>query len=71
MRKQIEAKIQAGWNEDQIIQEFVQKEGLKILSAPPARGFHLAAWLMPGLAALLGLGAIPFLLRFLKKDNGL
>src|SRR5574341_1240784 len=69
MRKKIEERIRPGWNENQIVQEFVQKEGINLLSAPPARGFHLAAWLMPGLAALIGLAALPFLLKFLKKNG--
>lgn len=68
MRKQIEARIQEGWNENEIIQEFVQKEGIKILSAPPARGFHLTAWIIPGAVALIGLIAIFFSLKRLRKN---
>jgi cytochrome c-type biogenesis protein CcmH/NrfF len=69
MRKQIESRIQQGWTEDQIIQEFVEKEGVKILSAPPARGFHLAAWIIPGMVALIGLLIIFFSLKKLRKNS--
>jgi cytochrome c-type biogenesis protein CcmH/NrfF len=69
MRKQIEARIQTGWNEDQIVQEFVRKEGMKILSAPPVSGFHLTAWVMPGIAAVMGLIFIILSLKILKKKS--
>ncbi len=55
MRREIEKKLQAGETEDQIVQDFVDEYGLKVLSAPPASGFNLAAWVMPGFAILAGL----------------
>ena len=55
MRVQIRAAIAAGQNEQAIVDEFVQQYGVKVLSAPPARGFQLTAWVMPFLALLLGL----------------
>lgn len=54
MREQIRASIDAGKNEEAIIQAFVQQNGAVILAAPPAQGFNLAAWIMPFAALLLG-----------------
>jgi len=55
MRRSIEAQIQEGKTDDEIVQGFVDEHGLKILSSPPAKGLNLAAWVMPGFAILLGL----------------
>ena len=37
-----------------IIEVFKERYGLIILSAPPASGFHLTAWVVPFIALLLG-----------------
>ncbi len=55
MRREIERQLQAGRTEDAIVQSFVDEYGLKVLSAPPASGFNLAAWVMPGFVILAGL----------------
>jgi len=58
MRDQVKAGIAAGKDEEAIVQEFVQQMGAVVLAAPPAKGFSLAAWLMPVAAVLLGLFVI-------------
>lgn len=55
MRREIEEKLLAGESADAIVQGFVDEHGLKVLSAPPAEGLNLAAWIMPGFAVLVGL----------------
>lgn len=55
MRQEIERELVAGKSDDEIVQHFVDEEGLKVLSAPPAEGVNLAAWVMPGFALLVGL----------------
>ena len=65
MRKEIEKQILEGASVDQIVEKIVKTYGLKVLSSPPASGFNLAGWLMPGIALILGLaGAIFFIRRW-------
>jgi len=55
MRKKIEKQILAGKSDDEIVAGFVDEYGQVVLSAPPAEGINLAAWVMPGFAILIGL----------------
>lgn len=54
MRNQIRAYLAQGMSEQEVIDAMVQQMGMVILAAPPAKGFNLAAWVMPFVA--LGLG---------------
>ena len=54
MRAEIKEKLANGENKDAILAGFVDRYGLVVLSAPPTSGFHLAAWIMPFIALLLG-----------------
>jgi len=55
MRRTIEKKLTEGQSEDEIVNAFVKQYGVVVLSTPPAEGFNLAAWVMPGFAILIGL----------------
>ncbi len=55
MRHEIEEKLQAGASDDSILAGFVKEYGTKVLAEPPATGFNLAAYVMPGFAVLIGL----------------
>jgi len=55
MRHEIETQLQAGNSDDVIVASFVTQYGLKVLSEPPATGFNLAAYVMPGFGLLVGL----------------
>ena len=55
MRHEIEEKLQAGASDDSIAAGFVKEFGDKVLAEPPATGFNLAAYVMPGFAVLIGL----------------
>ncbi|HET6348163.1 MAG TPA: cytochrome c-type biogenesis protein [Candidatus Krumholzibacteria bacterium] len=55
MRHEIEKQLQAGKTNDEIIASFVAQYGDKVLSEPPATGFNLAAYVMPGFGLLVGL----------------
>lgn len=55
MRHEIEEKLQAGASDDSITAGFVKEFGDKVLAEPPATGFNLAAYVMPGFAVLIGL----------------
>jgi cytochrome c-type biogenesis protein CcmH len=55
MRHEIETQLQAGATNDSIASAFVKEYGEKVLAEPPATGFNLAAYVMPGFAVLVGL----------------
>jgi cytochrome c-type biogenesis protein CcmH/NrfF len=55
MRQSIEKQLLEGKSDEDIIQGFVDEYGMKVLSSPPADGFNLAAWVMPGFGLLIGL----------------
>lgn len=60
-RADIENKLKQGITKEQIIREYVNQYGEKILSAPTKKGFNLTAWLTPFIAVLVG-GCILFVL---------
>lgn len=51
----ISADLEKGMAEPAILQDLVNRYGEKVLAAPPAHGFNLAAWVLPGIGLLLGL----------------
>ncbi|HEX6789752.1 MAG TPA: cytochrome c-type biogenesis protein CcmH [Candidatus Krumholzibacteria bacterium] len=55
MRHEIEKQLTEGKTDDVIIASFVSQYGKVVLSSPPATGFNLAAWVMPGFGLLVGL----------------
>jgi cytochrome c-type biogenesis protein CcmH len=63
MKAYIADRIDQGWDKQQIIDGLVVEFGEGVLATPPKSGFDLIAWLVPGLAVLAGLAAIPFLAR--------
>ena len=61
----ISADVQKGMAEPAILQDLVNRFGEKILAAPPAQGFNLTAWILPGIGLLIGLFlAITFVRRW-------
>jgi cytochrome c-type biogenesis protein CcmH len=63
MKAYIADRIEQGWDKQQIIDGLVDEFGDGVLATPPKSGFDLIAWIVPGLAVLMGLAAIPFLAR--------
>jgi cytochrome c-type biogenesis protein CcmH len=63
MKEYIAARIDRGWDKQRIIDGLVDEFGEGVLATPPKSGFDLIAWLVPGLAVLAGLAAIPFITR--------
>jgi len=55
MRHEIEKQLLDGKDNDTIVASFVDEYGQKVLSSPPATGFNLAVWVMPGFGLLVGL----------------
>ncbi len=62
-RELIRQKLSAGASDREILNYFVTQYGQRVLAQPPARGFNLLVWLMPGLALAFGLGVLVFILR--------
>jgi len=65
MMAEVEKELDSGKSDKAVLDHFVGKFGLSVLSAPPASGFNLTAWLMPFAALLAGaIAAVYFLRRF-------
>lgn len=63
MRAMAEKAIVAGKSETQILQDFVLAYGVKVLATPPATGFNLTVWILPGTAVLAGLVLVVAMVR--------
>lgn len=63
LRQAIQQKLAAGESREEVLAALVADYGEAILGAPPARGFDQALWFAPGLAMLLGLAGIVWLVR--------
>lgn len=70
LHRRVVALAEAGNSAEQIIATFVRENGIVMLMAPPARGFNLTAYLLPGLA-ILGTGtALVFaILRWTRRNR--
>jgi cytochrome c-type biogenesis protein CcmH len=55
MRHEIEKQLLEGKDDEAIVTSFVTEYGQVVLSSPPATGFNLAAYVMPGFGLLIGL----------------
>lgn len=55
MHEIIRADLKQGKTEPEILQDLVNHYGEKVLAAPPAKGFNLTAWILPGIGLLIGL----------------
>ncbi|WP_217915643.1 cytochrome c-type biogenesis protein [Miltoncostaea marina] len=63
MKEYIATRIDQGWDKQRIIDGLVDEFGKGVLATPPKSGFDLVAWVVPGLAVLAGLLAIPIIAR--------
>ena len=65
LRAQILDWAEAGWSKERIIDHLTSDDqwGEVIRAAPPPEGAGLLAWILPGLAAAVGLIAVAFLAR--------
>jgi len=67
MRAFIQKEIADGKDETAILQDLSLKYGVQVLSAPPAHGFNLAVWILPGVGLLAGLGIVVVIVRRWKR----
>jgi cytochrome c-type biogenesis protein CcmH len=63
MRQIIQAQLEQGRGEREILAYFQERYGDWILLEPPKRGLHLLVWLLPAAAALAGLVALTLFMR--------
>jgi cytochrome c-type biogenesis protein CcmH len=63
MKEVISQKLEEGAEIDEIKAYFVEQYGDVVLGAPANEGFNRVVWLLPILAAVVGLGWLIFLVR--------
>lgn len=59
--------IKQGKGDPAILNDLTRRYGVKVLAAPPARGFDLAAWVLPGFGLMIGLAAVILIVSRLRK----
>ena len=67
IRPIIEKEIAAGKDETTILQDLAIRYGVQVLAAPPAKGFSLTAWILPGVGLLAGLSFVVVIVRRWRK----
>ena len=67
MLKELDQRVQGDSSDGLILQSFVQEFGAKVLASPPAQGFNLLAWMIPGLAFGLGLAVVVVVIRHWRR----
>jgi cytochrome c-type biogenesis protein CcmH len=68
-REKVAAAIAAGNTPDQLIQAYVERYGPEILAVPPRTGLNLIGWLVPFIAAGLGIVFLTWILRGWRKNS--
>jgi cytochrome c-type biogenesis protein CcmH/NrfF len=71
IRPFIEKEIAEGKNETTILQDLAIRYGVQVLAAPPAKGFSLAAWILPGLGLAFGLSFVVVIVRRWRRPAAL
>jgi cytochrome c-type biogenesis protein CcmH len=63
MQAFMKKEIAEGKGETVILQDLALRYGVQVLAVPPARGFNLAIWILPGVGLLVGLGVVVVIVR--------
>jgi len=63
MRAFIAKEIAAGKDEKSILQAMAIRYGVQVLASPPAKGFDLTVWILPGLGLAAGLALVVLIAR--------
>jgi len=63
MRDFIKKEVADGKDETTILQDISIRYGVQALTAPPAKGFNLAVWILPGVGLLAGLSIVVVIVR--------
>ena len=67
IRPIIEKEIAEGKDETTILQDLAIRYGVQVLAAPPAKGFTLTAWILPGVGLIAGLSFVVIIVRRWRK----
>ena len=67
MRNELMAAVSRGDSDSLVEQGFVQKYGPTVLAAPTMQGFDRAAYIIPPVVLVLGVGLIVFVIRSWKN----
>jgi cytochrome c-type biogenesis protein CcmH len=67
MTKELDERVARNEPDDLTLQAFVQEYGQAVLAAPEAKGFGLAAWIMPGAVSFVGLILLWFIVDRWRK----
>src|SRR6266568_421480 len=70
MHSLIRKDLAEGKNENLILGDFVLRYGAQVLASPPAKGFDLTVWVLPGFGASVGLVIVVLLVRRFRKPKG-
>ncbi len=70
MHKLIRKDLAEGKSENLILGDFVLRYSAQVLASPPAKGFDLAVWVLPGFGAIVGLVIVVLLIRRFRKPKG-
>ncbi len=62
-REEIKTQLSAGWTKDEIVAYFAEQYGERVLAEPARSGFTSMVWILPVVAALLGLAVVAQALR--------
>lgn len=71
MKALIRRKLMAGESDKQILADFEAQYGKRILTAPPARGFHVLLWVIPVLVLLVASVLVALLIRKWTRQSAM
>ena len=69
IREETAERLKAGETPEAVIARFRDRYGLSVLAAPPAAGFHLTAWMLPGVFLLFGGAAAALVIRRWRRET--
>jgi len=69
MRPIIAKEIAEGKDETTILQDLAIRYGVQVLAVPPAKGFSLTVWILPGVGLLGGLWLVVAVVRRWRKPS--
>ena len=69
MTARVEQALAEGKTAGEILQEFAAEYGVQVLAVPPAEGFNLLVWILPGAAGGFGLLLVGGVVAALRKKK--
>ncbi len=61
--------IKQGKSDPDILHDLTARFGVQVLAAPPARGFDLAAWILPGVGLAIGLVVVILIVLRMRRPS--